>query len=161
MRKGRDGEKNGKKTGGEKKEKEIRMKIVATTSLPAVDRPKADRWNAARSRQYTFLTTTPLIQNLFTPKQQNQIFWTNKFLDSNFLLTYNSFWTQIFWSNISFGHKVSLGPKIFRTQNFFRSKILFRHKIFWAQHLFGSKIHFRPKFFFRTQNFFRPNFFLT
>ena len=28
------------------------MKIVATTSLPAVDRPDADRWNAARSRQY-------------------------------------------------------------------------------------------------------------
>ena len=31
------------------------MKIVATTSLPAVDRPNADRWNAARSRQ--LLTT--------------------------------------------------------------------------------------------------------
>ena len=29
------------------------MKIVATTSLPAVDRPNADRWNAARSRQNT------------------------------------------------------------------------------------------------------------
>ena len=27
------------------------MKIVATTSLPAVDRPNADRWNAACSRQ--------------------------------------------------------------------------------------------------------------
>ena len=27
------------------------MKIVATTSLPAVNRPNADRWNAARSRQ--------------------------------------------------------------------------------------------------------------
>ena len=27
------------------------MKIVATTSLPAVDRPNADRWDAARSRQ--------------------------------------------------------------------------------------------------------------
>ena len=25
------------------------MRIVATTSLPAVDRPNADRWNAARS----------------------------------------------------------------------------------------------------------------
>ena len=52
MRKGRDGEKrekNGEKKRG-KKEK-IRMKIVATTSLPAVDRPNADRWNAARSRQ--------------------------------------------------------------------------------------------------------------
>ena len=31
------------------------MKIVATTSLPAVDRPNADRWNAARSRQYNRL----------------------------------------------------------------------------------------------------------
>ena len=27
------------------------MEIVATTSLPAVDRPNADRWNAAHSRQ--------------------------------------------------------------------------------------------------------------
>ena len=49
MRKGRDRGKNGKKTG--KKEEKRRMKIVATTSLPAVDRPNADRWNAARSRQ--------------------------------------------------------------------------------------------------------------
>ena len=54
MRKGRDGEKktgkkNGKKNG--KKKKKIRMKIVATTSLPAVDRPNADRWNTARSCQ--------------------------------------------------------------------------------------------------------------
>ena len=51
MGKGCDGE---KKTGGKtgrKKEKKIRMKIVATMSLPAVDRPNADRWNAARSRQ--------------------------------------------------------------------------------------------------------------
>ena len=46
MRKGRDGE---KKTG-EKKEKRL-MIIVATTSLPAVDRPNADRWNAACSCQ--------------------------------------------------------------------------------------------------------------
>ena len=29
------------------------MKIVATTSLPAVDRPYSDRWNAARSCQKT------------------------------------------------------------------------------------------------------------
>ena len=28
------------------------MKIVATTSLPAVDRPNGDRWNAARSCQF-------------------------------------------------------------------------------------------------------------
>ena len=64
MRKGRDGGngKNGKKkkrekkTGkknGKKKEKR-RMKIVATTSLPAVDRPNVDRWNAAGSRQKVF-----------------------------------------------------------------------------------------------------------
>ena len=48
MRKGRDGggKKRGEKNGGEKrekkkrekKEKKIRMKILATTSLPAVDR---------------------------------------------------------------------------------------------------------------------------
>ena len=31
------------------------MEIVATTSLPAVDRPNADRWNAARSCQYLTL----------------------------------------------------------------------------------------------------------
>ena len=28
------------------------MIIVATTSLPAVERPNADRWNAAHSRQH-------------------------------------------------------------------------------------------------------------
>ena len=45
MRKDRDrGKKNGKKKRG-KKEKRL-MEIVATTSLPAVD-----RWNAARSRK--------------------------------------------------------------------------------------------------------------
>ena len=27
---------------------------MAATSLPAVDRPNADRWNAARSRQYLY-----------------------------------------------------------------------------------------------------------
>ena len=40
MRKGRDG-------GNRKKRKRL-MEIMATTSLPAVDRPNADRWNAAR-----------------------------------------------------------------------------------------------------------------
>ena len=30
------------------------MKIVATTSLPAVDRPTANRWNAARLCQLHF-----------------------------------------------------------------------------------------------------------
>ena len=48
MRKGRDGG-TGKKKRGEKKKR--RMKIVATTSLPAVDHPNADRWIAACSRQ--------------------------------------------------------------------------------------------------------------
>ena len=43
MRKGDDGEK--------KKEKKRMLFLVATTSLPAVDRPNADRWNAARSCQ--------------------------------------------------------------------------------------------------------------
>ena len=49
VRKGRDGGKTGKKTGGKKQRKT--MKIVATTSLPAVDRPNADRCNAACSGQ--------------------------------------------------------------------------------------------------------------
>ena len=51
MRKGRDeeGKKRGGKTG--KKKKRL-MEIVATTSLPTVDRPNVDRWNAARSFQY-------------------------------------------------------------------------------------------------------------
>ena len=51
MRKGRN-EKKREKRGG-KKEKRL-MEIVATTSLPAVDRPNSDRWNAARSCQLTF-----------------------------------------------------------------------------------------------------------
>ena len=37
---------------GGKKEKNMWF-LVATTSLPAVDRPNADRWNAARSCQYS------------------------------------------------------------------------------------------------------------
>ena len=41
MRKGCDGG----ETGGGKKR---RMKMVATTSLPAFDHPNADRWNAVR-----------------------------------------------------------------------------------------------------------------
>ena len=40
---------------GKKEKKEKRMAfLVATTSLPAVDRPNVDRWNAARSRQKVF-----------------------------------------------------------------------------------------------------------
>ena len=48
---------NGEKRKEKKKRKKKRMSfLVATTSLPAVDRPNADRpnadcWNAARSRQ--------------------------------------------------------------------------------------------------------------
>ena len=51
MRKGRNGgeKKRGRKKTG-KKEKKL-MIIMATTLLPAVDRPNADRWNAARSCQ--------------------------------------------------------------------------------------------------------------
>ena len=61
MRKGRDGEKKKKrKKKREKKREKRRMKILATTSLPAVDRPNADRWNAARSRQKLHLTGSDL-----------------------------------------------------------------------------------------------------
>ena len=42
-----EGEKTGGKTWG--KNGKRWMKIVATTSLPAVDCPNADRWNTARS----------------------------------------------------------------------------------------------------------------
>ena len=41
-----------RKVDGGKKEKRMAF-LVATTSLPAVDRPNADRWNAARSCQKT------------------------------------------------------------------------------------------------------------
>ena len=37
------------------------MKIVATTSLPAVDRPNADRWNAARLCQYVEFFKVPIL----------------------------------------------------------------------------------------------------
>ena len=47
MRKGCDREKMG---GGEGRKR--MMIIVATTSLPAVNRPNVDRWNAVRSCQY-------------------------------------------------------------------------------------------------------------
>ena len=76
MRKGRDGGKKqktgGKKRGGgknggkkrEKKKKKIRMKIVATTSLPAVDRSNAERWNAAHSHQLSLTTTDSILSCL-------------------------------------------------------------------------------------------------
>ena len=38
---------NGEKNGGKKEERKRLMKIVATMSLPAVDLPNADHWNAA------------------------------------------------------------------------------------------------------------------
>ena len=52
MRKGCDGGKNTRKKGEKMGGKDKRLMItVATTSLPAVDRPNADRWNAERWRQ--------------------------------------------------------------------------------------------------------------
>ena len=47
------------------------MKIVATTSLPAVDRPNADRWNAARSRQLaeSFHILVNLMPSLVRPNK--------------------------------------------------------------------------------------------
>ena len=50
MRKVDDGEKKEKKK--EKKREKIMAFLVATTLLPAVYRPNADRWNAARLCQY-------------------------------------------------------------------------------------------------------------
>ena len=49
MRKGRNGGEKWEKRG--KKKRKILMKIVATTSLPVVDRPNADCPNAACLRQ--------------------------------------------------------------------------------------------------------------
>ena len=43
-------EKKKEEENGGRKRKRL-MRIVATMSLPAVDRPNADRWNAVRSRQ--------------------------------------------------------------------------------------------------------------
>ena len=37
---------------GEKKKKEKNVVLVATMSLPAVDHPNTDRWNADRSCQF-------------------------------------------------------------------------------------------------------------
>ena len=55
------------------------MIIVATTPLPAVDRPNADSWNAARScqNQEYYLKKNTLFQSAyvslysFIPKAQN------------------------------------------------------------------------------------------
>ena len=62
MRKGRDGGKNnGKKTGGKKngKKKKRRMKIVATTSLPAVDRQNCGESRYARNMQLKLENVAP------------------------------------------------------------------------------------------------------
>ena len=52
------------------------MIIVATTSLPAVDRPNADRWNAARSCQYFGAPNLLLDPRIFTLK----FGWTQTFV---------------------------------------------------------------------------------
>ena len=56
MRKGRDGEKKRGRGAGRKKI----TKIEANTSLPAVDCPNADRWNAARLCQKLRLSWSKL-----------------------------------------------------------------------------------------------------
>ena len=61
MRKGRDGGEKKQENRG-KKEKRL-MKIKATTSLQAVDRPNDDRWTAARSCQ----NSKALLKNALTP----------------------------------------------------------------------------------------------
>ena len=38
------------------------MKIMATASLPAVDRPNANRWNAARLCQFSVYSTQKPVQ---------------------------------------------------------------------------------------------------
>ena len=47
---------------GKKKKKRL-MKIVATTPLPAVDRPNADHWKAARLCQKFAATKWPKLGN--------------------------------------------------------------------------------------------------
>ena len=55
-----------RKKKGEKKEKRL-MEIVATTSLPAVNRWNADRWNAARSCQEVCLKMIIRLNPVFKP----------------------------------------------------------------------------------------------
>ena len=59
------------------------MKIVATTSLPAVDRLNAERWNAARSRQLLGSKTFWLQKNLGPSKFFSQNNGVQKFLGPN------------------------------------------------------------------------------
>ena len=44
------------------------MKIVATTLLPAVDHPNADRWNAARSRQFGWPPYPPKVADVINER---------------------------------------------------------------------------------------------
>ena len=86
MRKGRDGEKKREKRGGKEGK--------TTTSLPAVHRPNADCWNAARSCQKTkvesvqfgCLLKSPIfvIQKVATPK--NGVEFAGKPLLSSYLV---------------------------------------------------------------------------
>ena len=64
---------NGKKEKKEKKKKKKRMTfLVATTSLPAVERPNADRWNVPRSCQKLPLFHNFHIEQLL--KEYNKIY---------------------------------------------------------------------------------------
>ena len=58
MRKGNSG-------GKERRAEKRLMRIVATTSLPAVDRPNDYRWNTARSCQYGCLSSIGIGMNLY------------------------------------------------------------------------------------------------
>ena len=53
MRKGQNGGKSGEKTGHKKRKRLIIL--MATTSLPAVDCPNADHWNAARLCRFCYI----------------------------------------------------------------------------------------------------------
>ena len=52
---------------------------MATTSLPAVDRPNADRWNAARSRQNYIVEQFWQITH-YLAEQKDDILFNEKFL---------------------------------------------------------------------------------
>ena len=62
------------------------MEIVATTSLPAVDRPNADHWNAARSRQLVKLQYQTLSLNY----AWNPL--TSLFYDFQYIMNYTGKW---------------------------------------------------------------------
>ena len=78
MRKVDDGEKK-----KEKKEKKRMLFLVATTSLPAVDRPNADRWNTTRSCQFrNRLTIIPTDGLTDYPKDQQTSRLTDQLTDT-------------------------------------------------------------------------------